>query len=56
MKNCPGVSPIVTHLNNLTIPTRLPESSGGNETLTSPVLGLSILYRYLAIPINLRVK
>ena len=39
MKNCLGVLPFDAHLNNTTIPTQTPASSGGNETLTSPVLG-----------------
>ena len=38
MKNCLGVSPIASQLNNKTMPTQTPVSSGGNESLTSPLL------------------
>ena len=34
------LSPIAAHLNNLTIPTQTPVSSGENGTITSPVLML----------------
>ena len=34
--------PIAAHLYNLTIPTQTPVSSGGNGTLTSPVLAYSM--------------
>ena len=40
MKNCPSVSTIAAHLNNTIILTQTPVSSGGNGTLTSPVLGM----------------
>ena len=43
MKNCPGVFTIAAHLNNTIILTQTPVSSGGNGTLTSPVLPL-IMY------------